>query len=654
MRNLKLPSSILKLSALLLMTALSCAQLMSVAAIAGSKGKKVNSSDRGKRSSKVSSDLNAKSGRKGSEKVSIILQLDGKPTGRLNALLNRNGVHVNGQFDGLGMLAVELPADVIEELASFDEVSYVSSDSEVLSLGSHISTTTGAEAVRQQVSAAGTSYVLDGTGIGIAFLDSGIYSSHKSFTGRIAGSRDYTGEGRTDDPYGHGTHVMGIAAGNASVQSGKYVGIAPGATIYNLRVLDSKGTGRVSGVLAALNDVLLYHAAYNIRIVNMSLGMPAVDSYRDDPVCKAVRRLVDEGVVVVAAAGNDGKDAKGNKAYGLIHSPGNEPSAITVGASNTLNTFDRGDDIMTTYSSRGPTRSGWVDVDGAKHYDNLIKPDLVAPGNKIISAEAVSNYIVSKDPSLDAGVSKFANQKMMRLNGTSMATPVVAGAAALLLQANPKLTPNMIKAILMYTAQPLAGYNMLEQGAGEINIEGAVRLAKSFRKDLTASTRVGSALLSTTTPPQPQTSIPYNSPSRNNASTTFPWSQGIIVDRTYATGTSLITRYQGIYGVGVLLGDGVLLSDGVLLNDAVLLSDGLMFGDQILTSNGITMSEGVPFISTGVLLSDGVLFNDGALFGDGVLVSDGVLLGDSVIHSDYSTRAQSIMLRGDKTRDEEE
>ena len=227
----------------------------------------------------------------------------------------------------------------------------------------------------------------------------------------------------------------------------------------------------------------------------MSLGMPAIDSYRNDPVCRAVRRLVDAGVVVFAAAGNNGKDSNGNKLYGHIHSPGNEPSAITVGATNTFGTDDRSDDGVATFSSRGPTRSFTTDENGVRHYDNLIKPDLVAPGNKLIDAEADGNYLVTQTPSLDAGVSGADDRKMMYLSGTSMATPVAAGTAALMLQANPSLTPNLVKALLMYTAQPLAGYNMFEQGAGQINIVGAVQLAQSVRTDLSAATTVGSSLL---------------------------------------------------------------------------------------------------------------------------------------------------------------
>src|SRR5205807_7576473 len=111
-----------------------------------------------------------------------------------------------------------------------------------------------------------------------------------------------------------------------------------------------------------------------IRVVNMSLGTPAVDSFKNDPICRAVRRLVDAGVVVVAAAGNNGKNSAGQKVYGHIHCPGNEPSAITVGAANNYGTDSRTDDSVTSFSSRGPTRSFWTDAAHVKHYDNLIKP----------------------------------------------------------------------------------------------------------------------------------------------------------------------------------------------------------------------------------------------------------------------------------------
>src|SRR5207247_6936200 len=120
---------------------------------------------------------------------------------------------------------------------------------------------------------------------------------------------------------------------------------------------------------------------------------------------------------------------------------------------------------------------------------------LMAPGNKIVGAASADNYLLTNHPELDANVSSDPTRRMMYLSGSSMATPIAAGTATLLLQANPNLTPSLVKMILMYTAQPLAGANTLEQGAGEINVEGAIRLAQAIRTDLATSTPLGTPLL---------------------------------------------------------------------------------------------------------------------------------------------------------------
>src|SRR6185437_13698198 len=201
----------------------------------------------------------------------------------------------------------------------------------------------------------------------------------------------------------------------------------------------------------------------NIRIVNLSLGTRAVDSYKYDPTCRAVRGLVNSGIVVFVAAGNEGKSSTGDKIYGAIHSPGIEPSAFTIGASNSFQTDGRLDDQVTTFSSRGPTRSYWIDADGVTHHDNLLKPDLVAPGNKLVFAESAGNLLITQNPSLDvSGSGVSSTMRMMRMSGTSVSTPIAAGAAALMLQLNPKLTPNMVKAFMEYTAQKLDGFGVLE------------------------------------------------------------------------------------------------------------------------------------------------------------------------------------------------
>src|SRR6185436_5292032 len=159
---------------------------------------------------------------------------------------------------------------------------------------------------------------------------------------------------------------------------------------------------------------------------------------------------------------------------------------------------------------------------GVQHFDNLIKPEISAPGNKTVFAESPNNYLLTQNPSLDASVSNTQTRRQMMLSGTSMASPLVAGTAALMFEANPTLTPNLMKVLLMYTAQQLRNYNMLEQGAGELNADGAVRLAKLVRTTLSSSTTLGASLL-TGPAPAPQTSIPVPS-----GSYTFAWSQGAI------------------------------------------------------------------------------------------------------------------------------
>src|SRR5882762_7975635 len=345
-------------------------------------------------------------------RVTAILQVNDVNSREVRSLLAHDGVLIADRIAQLGAMKVELPARAIEEIARRNFANYISPDRKMESFG-HVTATTGADQVRNApglLSGLLGASAIDGTGMTIAVLDSGVDNSHAAFGGsgllagaRVKFSKDFTTENNpTNDPYGHGSHVASAAAGLSYTNGTTYQGIAPNASIVNLRVLDKNGVGSVSALLNALNWIIapadptkpvsssnpLNKDKYNIRVVNMSLGAPAVSSYKNDPICRASRALVDAGIVVVAAAGNNRKDANGGKLYGQIHSPGNEPSVITVGAANTFGTDGRNDDGVATYSSRGPTRSYYTDANGVRHYDNLIKPDLVAPGNKLIYAES--------------------------------------------------------------------------------------------------------------------------------------------------------------------------------------------------------------------------------------------------------------------------
>src|SRR5947209_6102898 len=311
---------------------------------------------------KISSDLRDLMNNAGSskERASVILQADDANDAELRDLLRRNGVSIKDSLNQLGALNIELPVQAIEKIASSKLARHMSLDRKINSFG-HVTATTGTDLIRNQSSNSllgpvTTSTTFDGSGIGIAILDSGIDAGHAAFSGgsRIKVKKDFTSEATAGDkdPYGHGTHVAATAAGVSTTNGNSYEGIARNANIISLRVLDSNGQGKTSDLLAALNWILspadptkplsssnpTNATKFNIRVVNLSLGAPAVDSYKNDPVCMAVRKLVDAGLVVIAAAGNNGKDSQGNKLYGQIHSPGDEPSAITVGAANTFGT----------------------------------------------------------------------------------------------------------------------------------------------------------------------------------------------------------------------------------------------------------------------------------------------------------------------------
>jgi serine protease AprX len=311
---------------------------------------------------------------------------------------------------------------------------------------------------------------LDGSGITIAVIDSGIDERHASVAGKVVATHDFTG-GDGVDRFGHGTHVAGIIAGaRLKTPDGRdYRGIAPGARLVNLRVLDDAGNGTVADVVEAIDWAIANRGRFKIRVINLSLGAPVLQSYHDDPMCEAVERAVRAGIVVVAAAGNYGRNADGKTVLGSIVSPGNSPYAITVGAVDTHGTPERSDDTVATYSSRGPTA-----------YDLLIKPDVAAPGSHIASAEAAGGYLARTYP--ERHVTGSGTNGIFQLSGTSMAAAVVSGAASLLLDDRVGIRPSDIQSVLEVTASFMPSGGLLGSGAGEVNIIAAVQVVEDRPK----------------------------------------------------------------------------------------------------------------------------------------------------------------------------
>ena len=310
-------------------------------------------------------------------------------------------------------------------------------------------------------------------GIAVAIIDSGIQPHADLPASRIRAFHDFVGHNRTPvDGCGHGTHVAGIIAGDGRGSDGLYAGIAPTVDIVSLRVLGDDCSGNTSDVIDALEWIGRNHETYRIRIVNLSLGHAVLETIYTDPLVQAVERLSRKGVVVITASGNRGMNpATGRPGYGGAGVPCNAPSAICVGSLDTLGSIQLDDDRVSDTSSRGPTR-----------FDLLAKPDLVAPGVNIVSLAARGSRLFKefKDWRV-AGTT--GEPDYFVLSGSSMAAPSVAAAAALLLQANERLSANALKLALQFTARILSNTDVLTQGAGALNIPGAIMLGRAIDPD---------------------------------------------------------------------------------------------------------------------------------------------------------------------------
>lgn len=385
----------------------------------------------------------------------IVEVMNSRSLDRIAAMIDANQGKIHKEIRMIPSLVADLPFASLEELARSryvykiwqDALVFPQLDVAVPSSGGLIPYQAG----------------LTGKGIVVAVLDTGI-DPHEDLTepsNRILAWKDLVyHENSPYDDNGHGTHVAGIIAGNGRHSNGKYRGIAPEAKLVGVKILNEDGSGRLSDVISGIEWCIDSLPALNIRAINLSIGSEVQESYRSDPLCRVTTAAWEKGITVCTAAGNSGPE------LGSINTPGINPVIITVGNLDDQNTLTNIDDILSPSSSRGPT------------LDNIVKPDLVAPGTNITSLKAGGGYTI--------------------LSGTSMATPLVTGAVALILHKWPSLKPDQIKSLLMRKARDIGvGPNL--QGAGALDLESVFEneTEKNQPKENSPGPNLGGLLLKT-------------------------------------------------------------------------------------------------------------------------------------------------------------
>jgi serine protease AprX len=416
---------------------------------------------------------------------------------------------------------------------------------------------------------------INGTGVTVAVIDTGVGNTNDSlpvienpnYQNRVLASYDAIANvspSTTYDTVGHGTHVTSIIMNSdTSDVSRTNQGIAPWAKLVWVRAFGANGTGSYSNVISGLNWILANKAKYNIRVLNLSFGTKPQSFYWNDPIDQAVMKLWQAGVVVVASAGNSGPGAQS------ISVPGNTPYVITVGAmTDNFTPGNTADDGIASFSSAGPT------------YEGFVKPDVVAPGGHMVGLmDGRVMSIAKQHPEFST-----PDKATFTMSGTSQAAAAVSGTVALMLQANPTLTPNQVKCRLISSAASAvksngsAAYSIFQQGAGLVNAYEAVynqamtcaNQGLDISKDVAGTAHYGGPAHQD---PITRTFYVIGSNGLPVVADGYLWNQGF-------------AKLQGY-----LWNNGYLWNSGYLWNNGYLWNQGYLWNNGYLWSNGYLWNQ---------------------------------------------------------------
>ena len=626
--------------------------------------------------SAASAETYVESGLKGPGKQHVIITVSPGRENEIIDALKKHGSPVRSLHPSIGGVAADINSSDIVDLASHgavaitrDQAVHLSSKSKVLAkdagpqpLDPNASQPMDVSTLRLSLglnagSAGNLNSGINGLGVNIAIIDSGIAATaHVRNPVQFFDFTNLNADGSPTQPVayddlGHGTHIAGLIAGTGAAPGYMFQGIAPNANLVVLKVLDKDGASKTSTVIQAVEFVVKNHLA---QVINLSLGHPITAPAKFDPLVQAIEDAARHNVIVVIAAGNDGPG------YGSINSPGNSPSAITVGAADGRTTVTRADDYVASFSSKGPT---W--------YDGFAKPDVAAPGVNLFSEAAPNSGLVNSTSTTVGKNGKpviaptypqetVDGELLLDLSGTSVATAVATGVVALELDANAhlangSLTPNAAKAILEYTAIKMAKTDALTEGAGQINAAGAVQLAGSIN----------------TTVPQGSWWLTSSVPGSSTiGGQTYNWAQNIIWGTSLIGGKviyykSLAWDDNIIWGTNVR-GGSVRSANRVLGTDFNVIDRNIVFGkndgDNIIWGTSLTKfrvvgervgnkiiwdKDGADNILWGTLDEDNILW--GTDDGDNIIWGTWAKNGDNII---WGTTADDNILWGTSTADD--